>query len=148
MKRLLVSLLFLAGCSSSVVQPSSTPLPATPETIDAEEAFYEHFPEEFIVAKADGDENSSFAVALLSQMPTGFSNHLHVMDEDATFQSVVIGDKGHYAAEDGFTVKGNTITFTIYFEDEEGVWGPVKTEIEAVLEGRNIHWKNVQEIQQ
>ena len=147
MKTPLVCLLLLTGCTTAVTEPSSTPTP-TAETTNVQEEFALHFPEESIVALAEGDEESSFEVAILSQMPTGYSNHLHVMDEDGTFQSVSIGDKAHYSSEDGFTVKGNTIIFTLYFEDEEGVWGPVKTEIEAVLDGRNIHWKNVQEIRQ
>ena len=144
-KASLLCAVLLVGCSPSAVTPSASPTTTPqPETIDAEEEFYEHFPQEFIVAQAEGDEKSSFAVALLSQIPGGSSNHLHVMDEDGTFQSVVIGDKGYFVSEDGFSVSGNTITFTLYLENENGEWGEVKTEIEAVVDGRNIHWKNVQ----
>ena len=143
-KASLFCVLLLAGCAPSAVTPSASPATAQPEVIDAEEEFYEHFPQESIVAQADGDENSSFAVALLSQIPGGSSNHLHVMDQDGTFQSVVIGDRGYYVSEDGFSVSGNTITFTLWLENEKGEWGEVKTEIEAVVDGRNIHWKNMQ----
>lgn len=143
----LLCALLLAGCTPAAVTPSASPT-ADPETIDFQDVFYEHFPQEFIVASAMGDEESSFEVALLSQIPGGSSNHLHVMDEDGTFQSVVIGDKGYFVSEDGFSVSGNTISFTLWLENEKGEWGEVKTEIEAVVDGRNINWKNVQETKQ
>ena len=143
MKTPLVCLLLLTGCTTAVTEPSSTPTP-TAETINVQEEFALHFPEESIVALAEGDEESSFEIAILSQMPTGYSNHLHVMDEDGLFQSIVIGDACYYEEEDGFTVDGNTISFTLREENDAGKWDYYATTIEVIKDEQGVHWKNIQ----
>ena len=144
MKTPLVCLLLLTGCTTAVIQPSSSPAPATPVTIDVADTFAALYPDETIVANAKGDIDSSFTAAILSLQTSGFSNHLHIMDEDGLFQSIVIGDACYYEEEDGFTVDGNTISFTLREENDAGKWDYYATTIEVIKDEQGVHWKNIQ----
>ena len=65
-KASLLCALLLAGCAPSAVTPSASPATAQPEVIDAEEEFYEHFPQESIVAQAI--ENDGVDIALTASL--------------------------------------------------------------------------------
>lgn len=141
----ILSVLLLTGCTPSVSQPEASPVSAAPVIIDVADAFASAFPDEIMVASAMGDEDSSFEAAVLSAQPSGFSNHLHIMDEDGLFQSIVIGDSCYYEEEGGFTIDGNIISFSLREENDDGNWDYYATALEVTRDEQGIHWKNHQE---